>query len=466
MSGFTAALLAHIARLREAPLSPSAEAAARMFVRDSLGVAIAGAAQPDSRRLQALWADPRRPEARVWGTALRAPRDAAAMLNAFAIHNQEFDCVHEPAVVHPMAVVLGALLTDADARGAVRGAQLLHAVVLAVEVAALVGRCARAPMRFFRPGMCGALGATAGLAALRGLDAAKLRHALGLAYSQLSGTLQAHVEGLSTLALQIGFNARAALTAVDLAAAGLPGPADFLEGRYGYFALIEGEAPAGWDDTAALAAMADAARAIEQVSHKPFPTGRAAHGALDMLGGLLADPGFDVDAVEQVELSAPPLIHRLVGRPLLDPMPASYARLCLPYLVSTCLERGRVGLDDFTPDALADPRRRRFADRVRLRDDGNADPNALAPQALRVILRDGRILAAGRSAILGAPGARLDAAAQDAKFAHCLDHAAPSFAPAARARLDARLAALHALDDVRALCEATHPIDDRDETTA
>ena len=40
--------------------------------------------------------------------AARTSATAAAMVNAYQIHNSEFDCVHEQAVVHPMAVLLAA----------------------------------------------------------------------------------------------------------------------------------------------------------------------------------------------------------------------------------------------------------------------------------------------------------------------------------------------------------------------
>ena len=51
--------------------------------------------------------------------------------------------------------------------------------------------------------------------------------------------MQAHVEGTPALGLQIGFNARAAINAVDAAEAGLAGPHDVLTGPFGYFALFE-----------------------------------------------------------------------------------------------------------------------------------------------------------------------------------------------------------------------------------
>src|SRR5205823_5582697 len=161
---------------------------------------------------------------------------------------QEFDCVHEAAVVHPMAAVLPALLGWAEREGGVSGALLIRAIVAAVDVATTLGLCSRAPMRFFRPANAGGFGATVGLAMLAGLDTEQLRDALGIYYGQCSGTMQAHAEGTPQLAMQMGFAARSAVTAVELARRGMPGPRAPFTGDFGYFALFDGAAdPAPFD---------------------------------------------------------------------------------------------------------------------------------------------------------------------------------------------------------------------------
>ena len=60
-------------------------------------------------------------------------------MNGFQIHNSEFDCVHEEAVVHTMTVLLATLLADADKRGGVTGETLMRASVLGVDVACNLG---------------------------------------------------------------------------------------------------------------------------------------------------------------------------------------------------------------------------------------------------------------------------------------------------------------------------------------
>lgn len=453
----TEALIQHASTLHFDQLSPAAIAATRVFVMDSIAVGLSGSGPqvPLSQAVRAcMHALGRGDGARVWVTGEALPAANAAMVNGYQVHSQEFDCVHMPAVVHPMAVILSSLAAAAEdkanrGQGVVDGRDFITAINVAVDVAALLGISGRAPMRFFRPAMCGALGAIAGVARLHQADPATLRNALGLMYSHLSGTMQAHVEGSPTLALQVALNSRAVLTCWELAQHDFPAPQDMLEGPFGYLPLIEGE----YDTGPSLQKLASREPQILEVSHKVFPTGGAAHAAQDMLMELREREGLGLDDVAAIELQAPPLVRRLVGRPWQDGMATSYARLCLPFLLGTVLVDGRVGLNAYREARLADPRLRAFAARVTLHPNDCDDPNALVPQSMRVTLHDGRVLHNHRDAAIGSPQRPLDRAQQLHKFHHCLDHAARPFDQSRRETLLSHLDQLETLGDVRELID-------------
>lgn len=433
-------------------LPADAVAATRTFVLDSLGVALSGSRVPLISVLKdtaATWGSG--DAARIWGSGERVPAQSAAFLNGWQIHNQEWDCVHEPAVVHPMAVVLAALVAFAEERGGIDGRRFIAGVSTAVDVATGIGRTARNKLRFFRPAMCGALGATAGMANMLGLDAATARSALGLAYSQLSGTMQAHIEGSPVLPMQIGFNARAALLAIELASRGITGPGDFLEGAHGYFTLIDPERdPDAFDGF-------EERFAVTELSHKPFPSGRATHGGVDGLLTLQSQLGFRPDDLESAVVHAPPLVIQLVDRPARADMAPAYARLCLPYVAATALLNGDVGVVDFDPVAMADPRRIALAARIGAQRDGNPSLNALSPQRVEIRLRDGSRHALDLPAVLGAPGRPLDRRRHLAKFRRA---AASGARPLTEARTEALIGLvdrLEHLDDVRHLVDAMVP---------
>jgi aconitate decarboxylase len=405
-------IVAHVARVAAGGIPEAARAAAEAFIADSLGVGIAGAGAPWRKEVLDMAAGSGGGHASVWGTGERLPLGAAAMVNAYQIHALEFDCVHEGAVVHAMSAVLPCLLGWAEEAGGVSGERLLRAVVAGIDVAVSLGLCSRAPMRFFRPANCSGFGAAAGLGLLVGLDEGQLRDALGTYYGQC-GTMQAHEEASPQLAMQMGFAARSAVTAVELAGRGMPGPRAPISGPFGYFALFDGAAdPSPFDE------LGRAWRVCE-LSHKPFPSGRATHGGIDGVQQLIAAHGIAADRVRAGRFLVPPLTHRLVGRPPQAGMAIAYARLCLPYVGAVCLRHGTVGLDDFSPAALADPATLALARHLTVIAGANPDPNALHPIRVELDLADGRTMACDVSDVLGSPARPLSPEAARAKFAAC-----------------------------------------------
>ncbi|MEL6694572.1 MAG: MmgE/PrpD family protein, partial [Pseudomonadota bacterium] len=164
-------------------LSPDAVVAIKTYLLDTLGVGIAGASIPLTEAVRAsaqAWTGIG--AARVWGRDSFATTPAsAAFINGFQIHGQEFDCVHEPAVVHPLATILAALMAEADAQGGVNGREFAVALAVAVDLAAGIGVSVTSPIKFFRPANAGIFGATLGVARLRKLNSEQTKDALGYA---------------------------------------------------------------------------------------------------------------------------------------------------------------------------------------------------------------------------------------------------------------------------------------------
>jgi 2-methylcitrate dehydratase PrpD len=446
-------LAAHAAGLRFADIPPEAVAKAKIFILDALGVGIAGGSVPEAAPLLAtvrVWEQGN--AVTVWGTHERLAPGAAALVNAFQIHCQEYDNLHEGAVLHSMATLLPVVLAEAEIRGGVSGAELITAVVAGVDVACSLGLAARQGWRFFRPATSGGFGAVAGLARLRGFDAARTLVAFGMQLGQASGTMQAHTEGSPLLPLQIGFNARAAIQSCDLAAAGFPGLDAPFEGRFGYLPLFEG----AWDCAPVLAELGRVWR-VTELSHKPFPSGRATHGGVDAVMALRAMHGFGPDDVEAITIAAPPLINQLVNRPALPAPTAAYARLCLPFILAKLLQHGRIELSQFRGAALADPATYDLARRVTVTRVEDANPNALLPQLIEVRLRDGRMLVHRVEAMLASPARPLSREAHLTKFRGCWAYAADPLDPADAETLIGMVDALETLPDVGALLAPMTP---------
>ena len=438
-------IASHVERVGAHGVPAAARSAAITFIADTLAVGIAGLSAPWRREILDMLSSIGGPdESTVFGSGERLPLVHAAMLNAYQIHNQEFDCVHETAVVHPMAAVLPVLLGWAEKEGGIPGALLIRATAVAVDVSVTLGLCSRAAMRFFRPANASGFGATVGLAMLAGLDIERLADAIGIYYGQCSGTMQAHAEATPQLAMQMGFAARSAVTAVELARRGMPGPRAPISGEFGYFALYEGAVdPAPFDELGR-------SWRIAELSCKPFPSGRATHGGIDALQRLIAEEGVTAERVIGCRFRVPPLTARLIQRPITQSMTPNYARLCLQYVGAVCLRRGTVGLQDFAAEALTDPQTLALASRLQVVEDGNADPNALLPQRVEVDLTDGRTVAGSVDTVLGGPARPLAPDAMRRKFEVCW-HSVRELPLDQSAALWDAISALETLEDVRVL---------------
>jgi 2-methylcitrate dehydratase PrpD len=442
------AIAEHALGLRWNQIPDDARAAAATFLHDTLCVGIAGARAPHVAQLLAAvtgWSAGDRPGTcmLLGRTARLAPTDAA-FVNAFQIHAQEYDCVHEPAVVHPLATIVAVLLAELD-RGPPRsGAALLTALIAGVDVAAGLGLAATTPLRFFRPATAGIFGSVAALASLRGMAYADARNALGHALGFAAGTMQAHVEATPTLPLQIAQAARSAIQAADLAAAGLPGPWEAIEGPFGYLSLFE----AGFAIDRMRLGLG---HRIGEVSWKPFPTGRAAHGGIVAVQVLMRDHGVSQSNLAALSYRAPPLIGRLVGRPAVADMTPAYARLCFPWLAAVVLRGGTVTLDDFTDARRRDPKLLELARRVRLETDGNLDPAAFTPAVATAFLHDGSRWDTPITAQFGSPARPLDRSQHLAKARACLAFAGLEML---HDPIVAAMAALPGQEDARVLFNA------------
>ena len=199
-------LVTHVAGAGYTDMPVAVVEKAKTFLLDTLGVGIAGSSGAGVEALVATvsgWGQGT--AARVWLTGERLPAHSAAIVNAYQIHCLEYDCVHEGAVVHPLATILSALMAHAERRSAagrpIGGRDFLLALALGVDVAAVLGMAARGRIRFFRPATAGGFGAAAAIGRLEGFDTVQLKDTLGILYGQTSGTLQPHAEGSMVLGL-------------------------------------------------------------------------------------------------------------------------------------------------------------------------------------------------------------------------------------------------------------------------
>jgi 2-methylcitrate dehydratase PrpD len=398
--------------------------ATKRLILDAFATTLGGSPCPWGRILLAQareWGG--RPESTVLPAGHRLPALYAAWIHSTMMHSLEYDAVHEGCMVHALTAPFPAALAAAEARGGVSGRQFIAAVTLATDLACRVGLATSSPMTFYRGATCGGFGAAAAVAKLWGCDVTTTVQAFGIAYSQLSGTLQAHREGASVNTMQSGFGAKAGIIAAALARRGITGPRECFTGLFGYYPLYE---QGSFDRTALLGDLGTRYEVLN-VSQKPYPCGRLTHGAVELALALHHERAVHPDDIAQIRVAASAFVQRLVGRPYdpsrLNPLDA---RLSLPFTVANALLRGRMAIGDAEGEALADATVHRLAQKVAVVVDPQLAPaNAPAPQRLELVLRSGRRLARQIDVLKGAPQRPLSWDDTVAKFWTCWQYADP-----------------------------------------
>ncbi|MUL79286.1 MmgE/PrpD family protein [Mycobacterium sp. CBMA226] len=218
---------------------------AKHLLLDGVGCALIGSGLPWSRvATEAVLGLESSGDVPVIGTGHTTSAAGAAILNSTFIQGFELDDFHPLAPLHSCALVIPALLSTAASTDAVSGRDFLAAAIAGFEVGPRVGYALHGSQMLDRGWHSGPVFGThtAAMASgkLRGLDAAQLEDALGLAATQSSGLMAAQYEAMSKR-MQHGFAARNGFYAAGLAAGGYTGIKRVFEREYGGFLSVFGE---------------------------------------------------------------------------------------------------------------------------------------------------------------------------------------------------------------------------------
>lgn len=356
----SASLTRSLAALLARPVADGDRAAAAVHLEDWTGAVAAALTRPEGRAVVAYTRSQRGSGATALGAGEASEAGAAFHHGALAIA-LELDSNDREAKLHAGPVVIAAALATAEATGA-DGPALLDAIVRGYEAAVRVGRSVGAQHYYYfhTTSTCGGFGAAAAVASLLGLDVHRTVHALGLAGTTAGGFWQVRLEQATAKLVHAGRAAEAGVTSARLAAAGLTGPSQVLEGERGLYAATAPDAV-----PEAVTGDADEAWLLHESSLKPWACCRHAHpaigGALELHAALAGEP------VERVDVTGYADALTFCDRP--EPTTSGEARFSLQHVVACALLDGELELAAFDEPALSRPDVAELRPRVHLRVD-------------------------------------------------------------------------------------------------
>jgi 2-methylcitrate dehydratase PrpD len=359
-----------------------------------------------------------KPESTVVVHGFKAPAPLAALANGVIAHAMDYDDTQAGTGLHANVVVVPALLAAAETATDASGRDFILAHVLGLELACRMTLAAtnRGGHPWLTTTLFGIFGATLAAGKVLGLDAGRLRHALGIAYSSAAGNRQGLLDGTLIQRVQPGLCAQAALGAVAFARQGVTGAHDILAGRYGLYPSHYGADYV----PAALTRGLGRDFSMEDIALKAFPCCSYSQEPLDAMLDLVREHRITPGGVREIIVSvATKHAAGLVDHPYTPrSSPQVDAQFSMQYVIASAVCRQAFGVADLQDAALRDPAVIDFAQRVRVKVDPHREGH------VEVRMLDGMVLEKRVEHSRGHPRRPLSAQELESKLAEGARHAA------------------------------------------
>jgi len=362
---------------------------------DTLGVMVLGANTPWSKSVLAYFKEQGgAQEADVVYHGVKLPSSSTAFVNGTMAHSFDYD--DDLAACHVATCVIPAALAIGQKLG-VSGRKLITAIVAGYDVTVRLAETLDGhhlyAMGFHPTPVCGTFGAAVATAKLLDLSRDQVVHALGIAGSFPSGSMEWLSDGSMTKRFHGGKSASEGIIASLLAQKGFTGPSSIFEGKNGIFPMFQAQRP---HDTL-----------IHQLSErfdilksyiKLYPCCTCNAPIIDAVTELRKAGDLNPGNIERIEIRLRKTCMALVGEPLerkQHPETILEAQMSAPYCSAVALLDGEVFPPQFSPERIKDAKVQELARKTQVVWDENLEmcgtPRPV-PAEIIITMLDGRML--------------------------------------------------------------------------
>lgn len=414
----------YVASRRYADIPVAVRETAKEHILDGIATMIAGAREDPSVHIRryAIALGGKR-ESTILGTRVKAAARYAALANAVQGHVLDYDDTQLATsaktpfgqLTHPTSPVFAAALAVAE-KSSGTGRDLLTAYIAGVEVACRLADAIdpRHYLDGFHPtGTIGVFGAAAASAWLVGLDAGRMKSALGLA-ATFSAGIRAH-RGSMAKSLNAGRAAENGVVAAELARSGFTAAQDVFEAPMGFFSA----ASRNHVESARLKFGRRSFFAAPGVAIKRYPCAGVLHSALDAAIDLASRHEIDARSIKKVtvtmgKVSAAPLVYN-------RPATGLEGKFSAPFSIAVALLERAAGIRQYTDAKVAAPAVKTLMRKVELIRDARLDAAGFehARATLEIRIGDGRVYRADSRPPKGHPKNPLPRRELEEKMREC-----------------------------------------------
>jgi 2-methylcitrate dehydratase len=330
------------------------------------------------------------PEATIVATGKKTLASRAALANGTMALGFEYADWGGGTRPYPFAVPAALALAEARKKP---GKDLALGIVICYDV---MGRIFRSTYLkdgkphhtggglFYAPALFGTIGASAGCARVLGLSPEYTNYAIGLGAAFTGGTFQGHEEGAWQRSLNGGMAGERAVTAALMAETGFKATSMGLEGVQGFAKMFSG----GHLDPAGLLDGLGQHFLVTDRWVKGYPMNATLHAPVEALLKIMRDNNLKHADIEEM-IAGWQKVEDFLAKHKVSTVVSAQASL--PFALAVAAVRGKITVDEFTDETVADPVIQELLTRVSVRQDSELYEKAKNNSRL-----DGRLTFPGR----------------------------------------------------------------------
>ncbi len=279
-------------------------------------------------------------------------------------HVFDFDDTHLKTIIHPAGPVASMLMALAEIRP-LTGKQLLHALILGIEVECRIGNAvypAHYDIGWHITGTTGVFGAAAAAGKVLCLDVQQMTWALGIAGTQSSGFRE--MFGSMCKSFHPGRAAQNGLLSALLAEQNFTSSDRVIEAPRGFAHVMSAER-----DLTKITEGLGETYEISLNTYKPFACGIVIHPSIDGSIQLRNQHGLVADQIERIDLRVAPLVLELTGKT--SPRTGLEGKFSVFHSVAVAIIRGAAGEAEYSDACVRDPQVIALRERVKAVTDAS-----------------------------------------------------------------------------------------------
>lgn len=429
----------------------SALRVARQILLAVSGTAVAGAGEDGCRPLyEMLKEQGGKPEATVMVYGDKLPAPCAALLNGVMCRALDFCDAMAPGL-HMGSSLIPSALAAAEIMGGCSGKTFITAVVVGAEIGARFNLTEQTYDGFDPTGVAGVFASTAAAARILRLTREQITNSLALAFNRCGGSFQSNVDGSLAVRMIQGWVAAAGVECAVLAKRGFTGPANYIDGIYGYLHLFAKDLIKSTDLTKGLGER----YLLENTVFKKYPSCGLTQGVTELALNLVAEHDLEPDHVESVEVILPPYAYRLVGHEFeMGRNVRVNAQFSAQFCVANAMVRKSSNLSHFSEESFRSGELQPLIRKIKIKSDPDLNHRGHTAVDISVSTIDGKKYTSQLDVAPGFPGNPLTDTDHISHFTQCMDYAGMPLHPNQAEQLSKTIMSIETIDDVRLMLDS------------